>query len=627
MKKIFAKKLISYMVLALLVTMTFIFFLQTFVAQSNNTASSVEKLNQVKEKLMSNDAEIEKLTQNLGENNLAKARAFADILAVDETVLSSSARLNEICEKLMVNELHIIDKKGIITHSTIEAYIGFDMNSGEQSAAFMVIVDDPSIEIVQEPQKNAAEGTVIQYIGVTRKDEPGVVQVGIRPEILSETLANTEIDVVLRDIEFGDHGYVYAIDAATGAILAHPNTALIGTMAADAGFKVDAEGGKGKIKVDGVTGYYVAEVYDNMLIGTFLPSNEYYTTRTSQTIVVSISMFIIFLALLLVINRTVDSKIVTGINHIGDSMKKIADGDFGVVVSENGNPEFTQLSENINKMVAGIRKNMQENEELLVQQKADMETNLAMIQNIKTACSDLNSVSRETLTSADGIYNGTEEQKKAVDELEKVMSELVTGLNASAGESTKVTETTETAVNTILQTQAQMKELSNSIEHISDMSREIEKIIDEINAIAGQTNLLALNASIEAARAGEMGRGFSVVATEVGNLAARSSQAAMETNELINNSIRAIGEGKEITERTVLAFNLVVENIGQANQGVEEIADMVRGNVTVVEQAVAEIDRIANVVEHNVEISQNSRQISANMAEITGQLTDIVNGN
>ena len=87
------------------------------------------------------------------------------MLAADASINGDTDRLNEIKDRLMVNELHIIDENGIITSSSKEDYIGFDMKSGEQSNAFMVIVDDPSIEIVQEPQVNVAEGVVIQYIG------------------------------------------------------------------------------------------------------------------------------------------------------------------------------------------------------------------------------------------------------------------------------------------------------------------------------------------------------------------------------------------------------------------------------------------------------------------------------
>lgn len=153
MKKMFTKRLLGYMATAFVVTIIFIFALQTIVAQKNNQDLAKEKLEMVKEKLISNDSEIEKLTNSLGENNLAKTRAFAQILANDKTLLSDDSRLQKICDELMVNELHVIDEKGIITNSTVSAYIGFDMNSGEQSAAFMVIVDDPSIEIVQERRK------------------------------------------------------------------------------------------------------------------------------------------------------------------------------------------------------------------------------------------------------------------------------------------------------------------------------------------------------------------------------------------------------------------------------------------------------------------------------------------
>ncbi len=91
------------------------------------------------------------LTDNLSADNLAKTRAFADLLAENSAIAKVRTKLNEIKERLQVNELHIIDEDGIITSSTIDSYVGFDMKSGDQSNAFMVIVDDPSIEIAQEP--------------------------------------------------------------------------------------------------------------------------------------------------------------------------------------------------------------------------------------------------------------------------------------------------------------------------------------------------------------------------------------------------------------------------------------------------------------------------------------------
>lgn len=434
---------------------------------------------------------------------------------------------------------------------------------------------------------------MMQYIGVARTDAKGLVQVGVQPEVLEKTLASTKIDVVLKGIDFGENGYIYAIDPKEGKILAHPDSALVGKPAADAGFGTDLTG-RGRTSVNGVKGYYQAEEYEDQIIGTFMPSSEYYAERTNLMVLVTISMLVIFGVLLVMINRMVDRKIVKGINKISNSMKEISDGNFNITVNENGNPEFTQLSASINKMVQSIDQNMQEN------------------------------VSGATLENADSIYNGTGEQERAVEDLRQIMDQLKEELNNSVNVSADVMRTTGDTVEEIMQTQSQMNLLKESMQKISDMSIEIEKIIEEINSIAEQTNLLSLNASIEAARAGEMGKGFAVVAAQVGELAARSAQAAKETNELITNSIHAVEHGKEITDQTAEAFGAAVVNIKKAGSDMGQITNMVRQNVDIVTNAVSQMGRISDVVEKNVQISQDTKQVSSDMADITGKLLKIV---
>lgn len=623
MKKILTKRLFTYMLAALLFTIVAIFTLQTVINQRNSTSASREKLDAIKERLASNQRNIDNLTENLSRENLAKTRAFADMLAADSSIYGNAAKLNKVKDRLMVNELHIIDENGIIVSSTIDAYIGFDMRSGEQSNTFMAILEDPSTEIVQEPQVNVADGTVMQYVGVARSDAKGFVQVGVRPEVLEEMLAGTEIDTALREIDFGEKGYVYAINAADGIIEAHKDTSLVGTAAADAGFSQKLTG-SGKIVVNGVKGHYMAEEYNGRIIGTFMPLDEYYEERTNQTLVVSLSMVFIFGILIFMINRMVDDKIVRGINSITSSMKKIAEGNFEITVNEQGNPEFTQLSNSINIMVENICQNMKENEKLLERQKEDMESNQALIENVKNACTDLNYVSGETLESADNIYNGTGEQERAVGDLKQIMGSLTDELNGSVSVTMEATEATGTAMEKILQTQSQMDLLKGSMQRISEMSMAIEKIIGEINSIAQQTNMLSLNASIEAARAGEMGKGFAVVATQVGELAARSSHAAKETTDLITNSMKAVESGRKITEQTVEAFDIVVENMEKTNCDVEKITSMVKQNVNIVSHAVSQIEIISSVVEGNVQISHDTKQASSNMADITGKLLEMI---
>lgn len=71
-------------------------------------------------------------------------------------------------------------------------------------------------------------------------------------------------------------------------------------------------------------------------------------------------------------------------------------------------------------------------------------------------------------------------------------------------------------------------------DRLQDMTGDIGKSLQAIEAIARQTNLLALNAAIEAARAGEHGRGFGVVADEVRKLAQESDLAAKTIQKVLS---------------------------------------------------------------------------------------------
>jgi methyl-accepting chemotaxis protein len=76
------------------------------------------------------------------------------------------------------------------------------------------------------------------------------------------------------------------------------------------------------------------------------------------------------------------------------------------------------------------------------------------------------------------------------------------------------------------------------LEGLSDITKALTSMAEEVGKIAAQTNLLALNASIEAARAGEAGRGFAVVADEVRKLSTSSG----ETGKRIAEQIAKVGE-------------------------------------------------------------------------------------
>lgn len=78
-----------------------------------------------------------------------------------------------------------------------------------------------------------------------------------------------------------------------------------------------------------------------------------------------------------------------------------------------------------------------------------------------------------------------------------------------------------------------LKDITENIEQLTGMSKEMESIMNVVTTIANQTNLLALNAAIEAARAGEAGKGFNIVANEVRKLSIQTKDSVTSVDMLL----------------------------------------------------------------------------------------------
>ena len=139
---------------------------------------------------------------------IAKARAFANIIAKDPSILADHARFASFCQVLDVEELHVSDERGILIQSVPSGSIGFDMNSAEQPRPFMRAITDKSFEMVQDPSIKPTDGKMFQYAGVARLDQPGIVQVGHRAERVAEARRLADIDAIATSTRIGRDGRV-----------------------------------------------------------------------------------------------------------------------------------------------------------------------------------------------------------------------------------------------------------------------------------------------------------------------------------------------------------------------------------------------------------------------------------
>lgn len=236
-------------------------------------------LNQLEENLVANEIAEAGMVNSLKEDYAIKAGIAAYILSNNRIEEESIKDYRELASLISVDEINVFDSRGTIYAGTNPEYIGMNFDSGEQMAFFKPMLEDRSLTMCQDLEFNTAGSGEMMYAMAWREDGTSMVQVGVSPTELIETMKVNDISAVAAAITDEADAIQLIADSDDGRILGCTDAFYEGNYLADYGLVLNGlsvgddhelvinfDGSRYYMLVRNIGSYYIIAGYRSFMV-------------------------------------------------------------------------------------------------------------------------------------------------------------------------------------------------------------------------------------------------------------------------------------------------------------------------------------------------------------------------
>lgn len=290
-------------------------------------------------------------------------------------------------------------------------------------------------------------------------------------------------------------------------------------------------------------------------------------------------------------------------NRVVSVLDAVAALDLDVSVDGKFEGDFAKIKDSINRIIDTLN---------------------ATLAEIQVVADEFDAGARQVADGGVDLAAGTSRQAEAIDSLSSLIRMLAERTRANVDEANTAFDLSSQAKKAAEEGNKLMGDLLASMGEINAASEKTTTILQTIENIAFQTNILALNAAVEAARVGKYGKGFAVVAEEVQNLANKCSSAAKESADQIQDSVGKARRGTAIASSAAQALGDIVGKNSEITQVVRRIMEASKEQASGIQNVENDVRLVSQVVQANAAVSEQSASTSQELSQRAASLKESV---
>ena len=364
LSRTFLRWLLAIVVIGFLASLAFTWIHLTALAR--NRASNLLRINV---------QDVRRDIEDASDRNLLRiTRAVAAEIGGDAR--PDTETLGRMLEKYDVAEINIVSADGVITATTEEQFLNYDMRDGRQSAEFLGLLDGTETERVQAYLPTSFDPSLHRKYAAVALPSGGFVQVGYSGAQFRDDIRQEVVNAA-RNRHVGETGSVIIADEEQTVVSGRGPE---GGGLAETGLRIDPaalpQREVFRAEVYGAPCSCLYLVSEGYYIISVLPEEEIILERNSSLRDMCLMEVPVFLLLFAAVYLLVRRRVVRKLEKVNRSLARITKGDLEETVDVRSNAEFAALSDDINATVGTLK-------QYIAAEAARIDAELAYARNIQ----------------------------------------------------------------------------------------------------------------------------------------------------------------------------------------------------------------------------------------------------